>query len=92
MRVEISRVGSGDPMVIFVDGDETTVKAVFSAATTGRLLNHPELSLVEAARISFGNDLSNLGNLRVCGDNANLDTVVHDGDTIFIVPKIDGGR
>lgn len=49
-----------------------------------------EGSLLKAAEEAYGS-INALGNLRVNGSAATLDTPVTAGSTILIIPKVEGG-
>ena len=90
MKVELFRLSS-DPITIEVSGDSATVKAVFSAPRSGKVLGDEDRTLLDVANERYGG-VDGLGNLRVNGSAATLETVVHEGDTILIIPKVEGGR
>ena len=90
MKVELFRL-SADPITIEVAGDSATVKQVLSAPRSGKVLGEDDRTLLDVATERYGS-VDGLGNLRVNGSAATLDTVVHEGDTILIIPKVEGGR
>ena len=90
MKVELFRLSS-DPITIEVSGDSATVKQVFSAPRSGKVLGDDDRTLLDVANERYGG-VEGLGNLRVNGSAATLETVVHEGDTILIIPKVEGGR
>lgn len=90
MKVELFRMAS-EPITVEVVGDSATVKAVLSAPRSGRVLGEDERTLLEVANDRYGG-VDGLGNLRVNGSAATLETVVHENDTILIIPKVEGGR
>jgi len=89
MKVELFRMAS-EPVVIEVAGDSATIKQVLSAPGSGQVVGDPDRTLIDVANERYGG-VANLGNLRVNGMAAGLDTVVHEGQTILIVPKVEGG-
>ena len=90
MKVEIFRLAS-DPIVIEVAGNSATVKQVLSAPGSGKVLGEEDRTLMEVANERHGG-IDGLGNLRVNGSAATLDTIVRENDTILIIPKVEGGR
>ena len=90
MKVELFRL-SADPITIEVAGDSATVKQVLSAPRSGKVLGEDDRTLLDVATERYAS-VDGLGNLRVNGSAATLDTVVHEGDTILIIPKVEGGR
>ncbi len=88
MKVELYR-SSADPLTVEVEAD-ATVKQVLSAPGTGAILGDDDHSLLEAAERRYGG-LEQLGTLRVNGAAATLETRVTDGQTILIIPKVEGG-
>ena len=90
MRIEIFRMAS-EPITIEVAGDSATVKQVLSAPGSGRVLGEEDRTLLDVANERFGG-VEGLGNLRVNGSAATLDTIVREGQTILIIPKVEGGR
>ena len=90
MKVELFRMAS-EPVVIEVEGEEATVKQVLSAPGSGKVLGEPERTLIDVASERYGG-VYGLGNLRVNGSAATLETTVHEGQTILIIPKVEGGR
>ena len=92
MKVELFRMAS-EPITIEVEGEEATIKQVLSAPGSGKVMGEDQRTLVEVAQERYGgNGVDGLGNLRVNGSAATLDTVVHEGQTILIIPKVEGGR
>ena len=92
MRVELFRMAS-EPITIEVEGDEATIKQVLSAPGSGKVLGEDERTLIEVAQERYGgNGVDGLGSLRVNGSAATLDTVVREGQTILIIPKVEGGK
>ena len=90
MKVELFRMAS-EPLTIEVEGDEATIKQILSAPGSGKVLGEDERTLIDVANERYGN-IAGLGNLRVNGSAATLDTVVREGQTILIIPKVEGGR
>jgi len=90
MKVELFRMAS-EPITIEVAGDEATIKQVLSAPGSGKVLGEDERTLIDVANERYGS-IDGLGNLRVNGAAATLDTVVREGQTILIIPKVEGGR
>ena len=90
MRIEIFRMAS-EPITIEVAGDSATVKQVLSAPGSGRVLGEEDRTLLDVANERYGG-VEGLGNLRVNGSAATLDTIVREGQTILIIPKVEGGR
>ena len=89
MKVELFRMAS-EPITIEVEGDEATIKQVLSAPGSGQVLGEPERTLLDVANERYGS-VDGLGNLRVNGSAATLDTIVREGQTILLVPKVEGG-
>ena len=89
MKVELFRMAS-EPMVIEVEGESATVKQVLSAPGSGKVLGEPERTLLDVANERYGG-VDGLGNLRVNGSAATLETEVREGQTILIIPKVEGG-
>jgi molybdopterin converting factor small subunit len=87
MKVEIFRL-TGQPVMIEVT-EGGTVRDVFSHPDSGKVIGR-EGSLLKAAEDSYGG-IQALGNLRVNGSAATLDTPVTAGSTILIIPKVEGG-
>jgi len=87
MKVEIFRL-TGQPVTIDVE-ENGTVRDVFSNPESGKVIGR-EGSLLEAAEETYGS-IQALGNLRVNGAAATLDTPVTAGSTILIIPKVEGG-
>jgi molybdopterin converting factor small subunit len=87
MKVEIFRL-TGSPLSLDVQ-DNTTVRSVFAHPDSGKVIGK-EGSLIEAAERSYGS-VAAMGNLRVNGFPATLDTPVTPGATILIIPKVEGG-
>jgi len=87
MKVEIFRL-TGQPVTIEV-AENGTVRDVFSHPDSGKVIGR-EGSLLEAAEDAYGS-IEALGNLRVNGSAATLDTRVTAGSTILIIPKVEGG-
>jgi molybdopterin converting factor small subunit len=87
MKVEIFRL-TGQPVTIEVK-DNGTVRDVFSHPDSGKVIGR-EGSLLEAAKEVYGS-IQAMGNLRVNGTAATLDTHVTAGSTILIIPKVEGG-
>jgi len=81
---------ASEPISVEVVGDSATVKQVLSAPKSGRVLGEDDRTLIEVANERYGG-VDGLGNLRVNGSAAMLETVVHEGDTILIIPKVEGG-
>ena len=90
MKVELFRMAS-EPITIEVEGDEATIKQILSAPGSGKVLGEDERTLIDVANERYGG-VAGLGNLRVNGSAATLDTIVHEGQTILIIPKVEGGR
>ena len=90
MKVELFRMAS-EPMTIEVEGEEATIKQILSAPGSGKVLGEEERTLIDAAQERYGG-VEGLGNLRVNGSAATLETVVHEGQTILIIPKVEGGK
>jgi len=90
MKVELFRMAA-EPVMIEVEGEEATVKQVLTAPGSGRVLGEEDRSLLELAQERYGS-IEGLGNLRVNGSAATLETVVHEGQTILIIPKVEGGK
>ena len=88
MKVEIFRLAS-QPVTLEVDGDEASIKTLFSSPGSGAVLGNPDLTFMQVANERGG--LSAIGNLRVNGVAATLDTVVKEGDTILLIPAVEGG-
>ena len=88
MKVEIFRL-AGEPIQVEVQ-DGGTVKDVFSAEGSGKVLGQ-DGNLLDAAEDHYGG-IDRLGNLRVNGAAATLDTPVEAGATILIIPKVEGGQ
>ena len=86
--VEVFRV-TGSPVKLQVE-EESTVRDVLSKPESGRTINQPDMSLLDAARRFYGS-VEALGTLRVNGSPATLDTRVTPGCTILLIPKIEGG-
>ena len=89
MKVELFRMAS-EPITIEVAGDSATVKQVLSAPGSGKVLGEDERTLIEVANERYGG-VEGLGNLRVNGSAATMETVVREGMTILIIPKVEGG-
>ena len=87
MKVEIFRL-TGQPVTIEA-AEGGTVRDVFSHPDSGRVIGR-EGSLLKAAEEAYGS-INALGNLRVNGSAATLDTPVAAGSTILIIPKVEGG-
>jgi molybdopterin converting factor small subunit len=87
MKVEIFRL-TGTPVSVEIP-DNGTVRSVFANPDSGKVIGK-EGSLIEAAERTYGS-VSALGNLRVNGFPATLDTPVTPGATILIIPKVEGG-
>jgi len=87
MKVEIFRL-TGQPVTIEVQ-ENGTVRDVFSHQDSGKVIGR-EGSLLKAAEEAYGS-INALGNLRVNGSAATLDTPVTAGSTILIIPKVEGG-
>ena len=87
MKVEIFRL-AGQPVTIEVR-ENGTIRDVFSHPDSGKVIGR-EGSLLEAAEDEYGS-IEALGNLRVNGSAATLDTRVTVGSTILIIPKVEGG-
>jgi len=87
MKVEIFRL-TGQPVTIEVT-EGGTVRDVFSHPDSGKVIGK-DGSLLEAAKEVYGS-IEALGNLRVNGSAATLDTPVTAGSTILIIPKVEGG-
>ena len=88
MKVEIFRL-TGEPVSIEVQ-ENGTIRDVFSHPDSGKVIGK-EGSLLKAAENTYGS-IEALGNLRVNGSAATLDTPVTTGATILIVPKVEGGQ
>ena len=88
MKVEIFRL-TGEPVSIEVQ-ENGTIRDVFSHPDSGKVIGK-EGSLLKAAENTYGS-IEALGNLRVNGSAATLDTPVTTGATILIVPKVEGGK
>lgn len=88
MKVEIFRL-TGEPVTIEVQ-ENGTIRDVFSHPESGKVIGK-EGTLLEAAEQTYGS-IETLGNLRVNGSAATLDTKVTAGSTILIVPKVEGGK
>lgn len=86
--VEVFRV-TGSPVKLQVR-KESTARDVLSAPESGRTINQPDMSLLEAARKYYGS-IEALGTFRVNGGPATLDTKVTPGAVVLIIPKIEGG-
>ena len=89
MKVEIFRL-TGEPISVEVR-DGGTVRDVFSAPESGKVLGRTDCSLLDAAEDAYGG-IEGLGTLRVGGSSATLDSPVRPGATILIIPKVEGGR
>jgi len=87
MKVEIFRL-TGTPVTVDIP-DNGTVRTVFATPESGKVIGK-DGSLIEAAERTYGS-ISALGNLRVNGFPATLDTPVTSGATILIIPKVEGG-
>jgi len=87
MRVEIFRL-AGQPVSIEVV-ENGTVRDAFSQPESGKVIGR-EGSLLKAAEDTYGS-IQALGNLRLNGSAATLDTPVTAGSTILIIPKVEGG-
>ena len=91
MKVELFRMAA-EPITIEVEGDEATIKQVLSAPGSGKVLGEDERTLIDVANERYGG-IAGLGSLRVNGSAATLDTVVSgEGQTILIIPKVEGGK
>ena len=90
MKVELFRMAS-EPITVEVSGDEASIKQILSAPGSGKVLGEEERTLIDVANERYGG-VAGLGNLRVNGSAATLDTVVSEGQTILIIPKVEGGR
>ncbi len=88
MKVEIFRL-TGEPVSIEVQ-ENGTIRDVFSHPDSGKVIGK-DGSLLKAAENTYGS-IEALGNLRVNGSAATLDTPVTTGATILIVPKVEGGK
>ncbi len=88
MKVEIFRL-TGEPVSIEVR-ENGTIRDVFSHPDSGKVIGK-DGSLLKAAENTYGS-IEALGNLRVNGSAATLDTSVTTGATILIVPKVEGGK
>ena len=89
MRIEIFRMAS-EPITIEVAGDSATVKQVLSAPGSGKVLGEEDRTLLDVANERYGG-VEGLGNLRVNGSAATMETIVREGMTILIIPKVEGG-
>ena len=89
MKVELFRMAS-EPITIEVEGEEATIKQVLSAPGSGKVFGEEDRSLIDVANERYGG-VAGLGSLRVNGSAATLDTVVHEGETILVIPKVEGG-
>jgi len=87
MKVEVFRL-TGQPISLDVP-ENGTIRSVFAHPESGRVIGK-DGSLIEAAERSYGS-ISAMGNLRVNGFPATLDTPVTPGATILIIPKVEGG-
>ena len=87
MKVEIYRLAS-EPVTLEVS-DGSTVRDIFSHPLSGKAIGR-EGSLLDEAEEAYGS-IEALGNIRVNGLSANLDSAVPDGATILIIPKVQGG-
>ena len=87
MKVEIYRLAS-EPVTLEVS-DGSTVRDIFSHPSSGKAIGR-EGSLLDEAEEAYGS-IEALGNIRVNGLSANLDSSVPDGATILIIPKVQGG-
>jgi len=87
MKIEIFRL-TGEPVSIEV-AERATVKQIFEHPDSGKAIGY-EGSLLEGAEELYGS-IEKLGNLRVNGAAAALDTVVEPGSTLLIIPKVEGG-
>ena len=90
MKVELFRMAS-EPITVEVAGEEASIKQVLSAPGSGKVLGEEEKTLIDVANERY-EGVAGLGNLRVNGSAATLDTVVSEGQTILIIPKVEGGR
>ena len=90
MKVELFRMAS-EPITIEVEGDEATIKQVLSAPGSGKVLGEDERTLIDVANERYGG-VAGLGNLRVNGSAADLETIVREGQTILVIPKVEGGQ
>ena len=88
MKVEIFRL-TNEAVTLEVRHNGT-VREAFSHPESGKVINH-EGSLLEAAEEAYG-CVEKLGSIRVNGVSANLDTIVPEGATIMIIPKVEGGK
>ena len=89
MKVELFRMAS-EPLTIEIEGEEATVKQVLSAPGSGKVMGQEDKTLIDVANERHGG-VEGLGTLRVNGSAATLDTVVHEGETILIIPRVEGG-
>jgi hypothetical protein len=87
MKVEVFRL-TGQPITLDVP-ENGTVRSVFANPESGKVIGKSG-SLIEAAEETYGS-ISSLGNLRVNGYPATLDTPITPGSTILIIPKAEGG-
>lgn len=93
MKIELFKLTS-DPLTVVIEGkDAATVKDVLSQPGTGKLLDkaYEEDTLLQALE-DTSTLIGNLGELRVNGAVATLDTDVKDSDIIMFVQRVDGGR
>jgi molybdopterin converting factor small subunit len=88
MKVEIFRL-TGQPISVDVP-ENATVRSVFAHPESGKAIGKCGVSLIEAAENAYGS-VAAMGNLRVNGYPATLDTPVAAGATILIIPKAEGG-
>jgi molybdopterin converting factor small subunit len=88
MKVEVFRL-TGQPISLDV-AENGTVRSVFAHPESGKVIGKCGMSLIEAAEQAYGS-VSAMGNLRVNGFPATLETPVTAGATILIIPKVEGG-
>ena len=89
MKVEIFRL-SGQPVEIEVP-EGSTITQLFDVPGSGVAIGRPEMTLAEAANEVYGS-VFGLGSIRVNGENASLTTLIPAGASVFLIPKVEGGK
>ena len=89
MRCSIYMLAAQPITVEMPDGQTVTVKQLFASPGTGSLLGQPDQTLLEAADARGG--IEELGEIRVNAAPASLSTELKTGDSVLLIPRVEGG-
>ena len=83
---------ANNPLSINIPDTDTrvTIKHVFSQIGSGEVLGNSESTIMNVI-LDNNDSFSSYGSVHVNGVRADLGFEVHDGDTIMLIPNVEGG-